>query len=101
MYTVMAWLVAAALLVTLIGVIYAAIKERKENAKEIKRLTEELEAQKKVSEELCRYAKEIANINGDKDTVAQKIKEAENDEEVLAIIAGLVRTNNDRVRDKA
>lgn len=97
MYTVMAWLVAAALLVTLIGVIYAAIKERKENAKEIKRLTEELEAQKKVSEELLTYTKEISKITGDKDKVADQINEAKNDEEVLAIIAGLVRTNNDRV----
>ncbi len=97
MYTVVAWLVAGALLVTLIGVIYVALKDRKADKNEIKRLTAELESQKKISQELCHYAEEIAKINGDKDSVAQKIKEAKNDEEVLAVIAGLVRTNNDKL----
>ena len=97
MYTVVAWLVAEALLVTLIGVIYVALKDRKADKNEIKRLTAELESQKKISQELCHYAEEIAKINGDKDSVAQKIKEAKNDEEVLAVIAGLVRTNNDKL----
>ena len=95
------WLVCAALLVILASVVCVAIKALKSNKNEIKRLTAELEAQKRVSEELCQYAKEIAKINGDKDSVAQKIKEAKNDEEVLAVIAGLVSTNNNRVRDKA
>lgn len=60
----------------------------------------ELEQQKKVSKELCVYAEEIAKINGDKDNTAERIREAKDDEEVLNIIAGLVHTNNDRVRNK-
>ena len=65
---------------------------------EIKRLEGELEGQKKINQELLQYTKEVAKINSDKEEVAQQIQEAENEEELLAIIAGLVRDNNDRVR---
>lgn len=64
-------------------------------------LAADLTKQKSISKELMHYAEEIAKINGDKDKVADQIKEAQNEEEVLSIIAGLVHTNNDRVRDKA
>ena len=88
----------AALVVTLIAVMDVAIKQRRESAKEIQRLTDALNAQKKVSEELCFYVEEIARKNSDKDKVSEQIKEAKNDEEVLAIVAGLVNANNNRVR---
>lgn len=64
-------------------------------------LAADLQKQKDVSKELMHYAEEIAKINGDKENVAEQIQEAQNEEEVLSIIAGLVHTNNDRVRDKA
>lgn len=64
-------------------------------------LAADLQKQKNVSKELMHYAEEIAKINGDKENVAGQIQEAQNEEEVLSIIAGLVHTNNDRVRDKA
>lgn len=92
------WLVCAALLVITGFVAYVAIKDRKSSKAEIKRLTDELEGQKKINQELVQYTKEIAKISNDKEEVAQQIEEAENDEEVLSIIAGLVHTNNDRVR---
>ena len=95
------WLVCFALFLMLAFVVYAAIKSYKKNRAEIKRLQTELEAQEKISQELQHYIKEIAKINSDKEDVAQQIQEAKNDEEVLAIIAGLVSTNNNRVRDKA
>lgn len=98
MYTVIAWLVVAALVVALIAVVDVAIKQRKESAKEIQRLTDALEAQKKISEELCFYVEQVARQNSDKDKVSEQIKEAKNDEEVLAIVAGLVNSNNNRVR---
>ena len=94
-------LLLALALIVAIGIIIIFFKFTRDLKKETKRLTAELEAQKRVSEELCYYAEQIARINGDKDNVSQKITEAKNDEEVLAIIAGLVTTNNDRVRDKA
>ena len=92
------WLVCLAFLVMVASVFYVALKTQNANKKEIKRLTEELEAQKKNSEELCEYIKKNADIKSDKEKVAQKIKEAENNEEVMAIIAGLVHANNNSVR---
>ena len=92
------WLVSFALFVILAFAIYAAIKNSRKKDQEIKRLQTELEGQKKISQELLQYTKEIAKINSDKEDVAQQIQEAENDAEVMAIIAGLVNTNNDRVR---
>ncbi|MBO5922751.1 MAG: DUF4446 family protein [Bacteroidaceae bacterium] len=92
------WLVCVALLAMLIFAIYVAIKTSKKQNQEIKRLQSEVEAQKKISQELQQYIKEIAKINSDKEDVAQQIQEAKDDEEVLAIIAGLVKSNNDRVR---
>ncbi len=95
------WLVSFALFVIIAFAIYAAIKNLLKKDQEIKRLEAELDGQKKVNQELLQYTKEIAKINSDKEEVAQQIQEAENEEELLAIIAGLVRDNNDRVRDKA
>lgn len=95
------WLVSFALFVILAFAIYAAIKSLHKKNQEIKRLEAELDGQKKVNQELLQYTKEIATINSDKEEVAQQIQEAENDEEVMAIIAGLVSANNNRVRDKA
>lgn len=92
------WLACFALLVTLVFVAYVAIKGLKKANAEVKRLTAELDGQKKICQELLQYTKEIAKIDSDKEDVAQQIQEAKNDEEVLAIIAGLVSTNNDRVR---
>lgn len=92
------WLVCFALFAMLIGVAYIAVKTRRKDKQEIKRLEGELEGQKKLNQELLNYTKEIAKINGDKEDVAQQIQEAENEEEVMAIIAGLVHTNNDRMR---
>lgn len=92
------WLVSFALFVILAFAVYAAIKSLRKKDQKIKSLQTELEGQKKISQELLQYTKEIAKIDSDKEDVAQQIQEAENDEEVMAIIAGLVHTNNDRVR---
>ena len=92
------WLVCFALFLMLAFAVYAAIKTLRAKTAEIKSLTAELETQEKISQELQQYIKEIAKINSDKEDVAQQIQEAKNDEEVMAIIAGLVRSNNDRVR---
>ena len=98
MSVVTPWLVCGALFLILVSVVYVTFKNRKAQNNEIKRLTAELKSQKKVSQELQQYIKEIAKINSDKEDVAQQIQEAKNDEEVLAIIAGLGKSNNDRVR---
>ena len=97
MHAITAWLIAAAIILILALVLFFLFKAYRSQGKEIKRLTAELEAQKLVSEELCFYAEQIARINGDKDEDSQKIREAKNNEEVLAVVAGLVRSNNDKL----
>lgn len=62
------------------------------------RLELELSKQKHANEEYCQYIKQISSITKTKDKVAEKIREAKNDEEILDIIAGLVSNNNDLVR---
>ena len=98
MNVVIPWLVCFALFLILAFAVYAAIKNLQKKNQEFKRLQDELNGQKKINQELLQYTKEIAKINSDKEDVAQQIQEAEDDEEVMAIIAGLVHTNNDRVR---
>ena len=92
------WLVCFALLLMLVFAVYAAIKSSRRKNQQIKELEGALEAQKKVSSELVHYAEEIGKINGDEQKISEQINEAKNEEEVMAIIAGLVHTNNDRVR---
>ena len=92
------WLVCVALLAMLIGVAYVALKISKTQKNEIKRLSAQLESQKRVSENLVKHAQELSKIKGDKEEVAQKISEAKTDEEVNDIISNLIRANNNRVR---
>ena len=86
-----------ALIVALAVIIFVA-KMCRSLQEEKTRLEMELSKQKNISEELKRYTEELVKINGDKDKVADKIREAQSDEEVLDIIAGLVHANNNRVR---
>lgn len=92
------WLVCVALLLTLVSVVYVAIKTSKAQKKEIKTLTARLESQKVIAENLVKHSEELSKIKGDKEEVAQKISEAKTDEEVNEIINNLVRDNNNRVR---
>ncbi len=95
------WLVCVALLLTLVSVVYVAIKTSKAQKKEIKTLTARLENQKVIAENLVKHSEELSKIKGDKEEVAQKISEAKTDEEVNEIINNLVRDNNNRVRKQA
>lgn len=92
------WLVCVALLVILTFVVYVAIKTSKAQKKKIKALTARLESQKIIAENLVMHAEELSKIKGDKEEVAQKINEANSDEEVNQIISNLVHANNNRVR---
>lgn len=91
-------LVLILVIIALLIIIIAIAKVCRKLQEDKTNLELELAKQKKISQELLHYAEEIAKINGDENKVAQQIKEAENEEELMAIIAGLVHTNNDRVR---
>ena len=96
-----ATLILIILLIVVLAAVVLVAKMCRNLQKEKKQLEAELSKQKRVSEELKRYTEELVKINGDKDKVAEQIKEAQSDEEVLNIISGLVHANNDRVRNKA
>ena len=96
-----ATLILIILLIVALAAVVLVAKMCRNLQKEKKQLEAELSKQKRVSEELKRYTEELVKINGDKDKVAEQIKEAQSDEEVLNIIAGLVHANNDRMRNKA
>ena len=51
--------------------------------------------------QLAEYVDSIQKIKSDKDKISTQIKEAENDEEVYNIISNLIKSNNDKLRDKA
>ena len=57
----------------------------------------ELQKQKNVARELGKYAEEISKIKGNKENVGQKIKEAQNEDEVINIINGLIAANNNKL----
>ena len=92
------WLVAAAFLVLSVGVIYSAIKARREYAEKNENLEKELRKQKFITAELYRHAQEIAKIEEDDKATAQKINEARSDEEIVDIINSIISSNNERVR---
>ena len=89
-----------ALVVAILIIIFVA-KMCRNLQEEKTRLEMELAKQKNTTQELRKYAEGLVKINGDKNKIADQIKEAQTDEEVLGIIAGLVHANNDRVRNKA
>ena len=94
-------LIFTAIIVILSGIIYILIKDKKSLKKEITQLTNALESTKSNMAQLAEYVDSIQKIKSDKDKISTQIKEAENDEEVYNIISNLIKSNNDKLRDKA
>ena len=94
-------LIFTAIIVILSGIIYILIKDKKSLKKEITQLTNALESTKSNMAQLAEYVDSIQKIKSDKDKISTQIKEAENDEEVYDIISNLIKSNNDKLRDKA
>jgi len=89
-----------AIIVVLSRIIYTLIKDKKSLKKEITQLTNALEATKSNMAQLAEYVDAIQKIKADKDKISNQIKEAENDEEVYDIISNLIKSNNDKLRNK-
>ena len=90
----------SAIIVTLSAIIYVLIKDKKSLKKEITQLTNALKATKSNLTQLAEYVDTIQKIKSDKDKTSEQIKEAENDEEVYDIISNLIKSNNDKLRNK-
>ena len=98
-YTVMFILVLIAVIVTLGGILYVLSKSIKSQKKEITNLNARLQSAKTNIEQLSVYIDKLMKIKADEKSISQKIKEAENDDEVMSIIADIVGANNNRLQN--
>ena len=92
-------LVMVAIIVTMGGVIYALIKDRKAQKKEIQELKNEIISARENVRQLSEYIKNSDKIRKEEKEIAEKIKEAKTDEEVHNIINDIIALNNNRVQN--
>ena len=98
-FTATVILILIAVVVTLGAVVYVLSKSLKARKKEIADLNARLQSAKTNIEQLSAYIDKRMKIKSDEKSISQKIKEAENDEEVFNIIADIVGANNNRVQN--
>ena len=89
-------IIIVALIAILIGTINAAINQKKKS----KDLEGIIELNNKTIAYLYQNAKDIAEINADKDKKQEDLSNAKTDEEIADVITDIINTNNNRVRDK-
>lgn len=89
-------IIIVALIAILIGTINAAINQKKKS----KDLEGIIELKNKTIAYLYQNAKDIAEINADKDKKQEDLSNAKTDEEIADVITDIINTNNNRVRDK-
>ena len=92
-------LVLVAIIAIAGGIIYVLIKDLNKQKKEIAELNTRLQSARINIEQLSKYIDDVLKIKSEENSISQKIKEAENDEEVYKIIAGIVADNNNRVQN--
>jgi len=99
MNTITIILVALAIIVTMGAVIYALIRDRIAQKKEIKELKNEINSAHENVKQLSEYIKNADKIRKEEKEYAEKIKEAKTDEEVHNIINDIIALNNSRVQN--
>ena len=92
-------LVMLAIIVIMGGVIYALIRDRKAQKKEIQELKNEVISARENVKQLSEYIKNSDKIRKEEKEIAEKIKEAKTDEEVHNIINDIIALNNNRVQN--
>lgn len=92
-------LIMSAIIVTMIGIIYILLKDKKAKKKEIDQLKNQLESANENLYAMRNYIEKILAIKRDSQTTVEKIKEAKTDEEVLNILADIISANNNRVQN--
>ena len=98
-YQIMFIIVVLAIFVTMIGIIYALIRDLKAKKKELAETEARLESARVNIEQLSEYIDKLMKIKSDEKSISQKIKDAKNDEEVFNIIADIISDNNNRVQN--
>ena len=88
-----------AIIVTMGAVIYALIRDRKAQKKEIQELKNEIISARENVKQLSDFIKNSDKIRKEEKQIAEKIKEAKTDEEVHKIINDIIVLNNNRVQN--
>jgi biopolymer transport protein ExbB/TolQ len=99
MNTVTIILVMLAIIVIMGGVIYALIRDRKAQKKEIQELKNEIISARENVKQLTDFIRNSDKIRKEEKEIAEKIKEAKTDEEVHSIINDIIALNNSRVQN--
>ena len=92
-------LVMVAIIVIMGGVIYALIRDKKAQKKEIQELKNEINSARENVRQLSDFIRNSDKIRKEEKQIAEKIKEAKTDEEVHNIINDIIALNNSRVQN--
>ncbi len=92
-------LVIVAIIIIMGAVIYALIRDRIQQKKEIQNLKNEINSAHENVKQLTDYIRNYDKIRKEEKQIAEKIKEAKTDEEVSNIIADIIALNNNRVQN--
>lgn len=99
MNKVIFYLLILACFVTLIGIIYALIRDIKKLKEENSLLESKLSSARSNVEQLTKYIQNTDRIRKDEKKMAEKIEDAKTDEEVHDIINDIIALNNSRVQN--
>lgn len=99
MNTLIIILIMLAIIVIMGGVIYALIRDRKAQKKEIQELKNEVISASENVKQLTDFIRNSDKIRKEEKEIAEKIKEAKTDEEVHNIINDIIALNNNRVQN--
>lgn len=92
-------LVMLAIIVIMGGVIYALIRNRKAQKKEIQELKNKVISARENVKQLTDFIRNSDKIRKEEKEIAEKIKEAKTYEEVHNIINDIIALNNSRVQN--
>lgn len=93
------YLVFIAVIITLIGVIYVLVKDKKSLNREILSLKNALSSARQNVIQLTDYIEKLRKIKKENDKLSDKIRNAKTDEEIYNVIADIISDNNDRVQN--
>jgi predicted Holliday junction resolvase-like endonuclease len=93
------YLVFIAVIITLIGVIYVLVKDKKSLNREILSLKNALSSARQNVIQLTDYIEKLRKIKKENGKLSDKIKNAKTDEEIYNVIADIISDNNDRVQN--
>ena len=93
------YLVFIAVIITLIGVIYVLVKDKKSLNREILSLKNALSSARQNIIQLTDYIEKLRKIKKENGKLSDKIRNAKTDEEIYNVIADIISDNNDRVQN--